>query len=407
MLLDGGQIVSRSKPTYADYAVSDFSSAKAAGAKGDGDTDDTAALQAWIDADWGCKLLYLDAGTYLVSDTITIPAGTQILGEAWSTILGYGSAFHDQKNPKVVIKVGEEGSSGVTEISDIVFGTRGPGMCSQSSRGSTVLIYCSAPGAIVVEWNVRDPDGQQGVAAAWDTHVRLGGAAGTSLTDVECPTLTNSTLPKCFAAFLGFHLTSGASAYLEGLWVWLADHALDGTQGQVSIYSGRGLLSESQGPVWLIGTGSEHHVLYQYSFVDAANHYGGLMQTETPYYQPVPAPPAPFVSNSAFHDPVFEDIVASWALWVENSHGILVYGVFSLLIEETDELICFGLGAGFYSFFINYNQTCIGNFNCQDQIVNIDCDSDIHIYQLSTVGTTHQLSVGESPVINQADNRDG
>ena len=323
---------------YADYDVSEFSSAKAAGAKGDGYTDDTAALQAWIDADWGCKLLYLDSGTYLVSDTITIPAGTQILGEVWSTILGYGSAFQDQNNPKVVVKVGEEGSSGVLEISDIVFGTRGPGKCPQSSGEKMVLISCSAAGAIVVEWNVRDPDGQQGVAAAWDTHVRLGGTAGTGLTDAECPNFAG-TNPNCFAAFLGFHLTSAASAYLEGLWVWLADHALDINHRQISIYSGRGLLSESQGPVWLIGTGSEHHVLYQYSFVNAANHYGGLMQTETPYFQPVPAPPSPFVSDPAFDDPVFDNIVASWALWVQNSQGILVYGMFSLPPNKRDDLI--------------------------------------------------------------------
>ena len=196
-----------------------------------------------------------------------------------------------------------------------------------------LLTRSSAPGAIVVEWNVRDPDGEQGVAAAWDTHVRLGGTAGTNLTDTECLKATD-TGSKCFAAFLGFHLTSKASAYLEGLWVWLADHALDPNHQQISIYSGRGFLSESQGPVWLIGTGSEHHVLYQYSFVNAANHYGGLMQTETPYFQPVPAPPAPFVSNAAFHDPTFDyDIVASWALWVENSRGILVYGMFSLPVE--------------------------------------------------------------------------
>ena len=129
VLLEGDKILSRSKPTYKEYAVSEFSSAKAAGAEGDGSTDDTAALQAWINKNWACKLLYLDAGTYLVSDTITIPAGTRILGEAWSTILGYGSVFQDQDNPKVVVKVGEVGSSGVTEVSDIVFGTRGPSKC--------------------------------------------------------------------------------------------------------------------------------------------------------------------------------------------------------------------------------------------------------------------------------------
>lgn len=40
------------------------------------------------------------------------------------------------------------------------------------------------------------------------------------------------------------------------MWVWLADHDLDaGGSPQISLFSGRGLLSESQGPVWLIGTG--------------------------------------------------------------------------------------------------------------------------------------------------------
>lgn len=201
-----------------------------------------------------------------------------------------------------------------------------------------VLTRSLAPGAIVVEWNVRDPDGQQGVAAAWDTHVRLGGTAGTSLTDTEC-LKSKKTGSKCFAAFLGFHLTPKASAYLEGLWVWLADHALDGNRGQITLFSGRGILSESKGPVWLIGTGSEHHVLYQYSFVNAADHYGGLMQTETPYFQPVPAPPAPFVSDEAFNDPVFDETVAAWALWVQDSQGILIYGTYFSFCREGDLML--------------------------------------------------------------------
>lgn len=46
----------------------------------------------------GCKIIFFDAGVYLVTNTITIPAGTQIVGEAWSTILGTGSAFADYNN---------------------------------------------------------------------------------------------------------------------------------------------------------------------------------------------------------------------------------------------------------------------------------------------------------------------
>lgn len=45
-LLDtDGKIVSRGHPQYAEYDVSDFVSARDHGAKGDGVTDDTKALQ--------------------------------------------------------------------------------------------------------------------------------------------------------------------------------------------------------------------------------------------------------------------------------------------------------------------------------------------------------------------------
>lgn len=46
-LLDGaGKIFGRARPQYEDYAVDQFVSVKAHGAKGDGLTDDTDAIQA-------------------------------------------------------------------------------------------------------------------------------------------------------------------------------------------------------------------------------------------------------------------------------------------------------------------------------------------------------------------------
>ncbi|KAK7693686.1 hypothetical protein QCA50_003257 [Cerrena zonata] len=366
-LLDSaGNIFGRTHPQYENFAVIQFVSVKDQGAKGDGKTDDTAAIQAVFDKFSGCKIIFFDAGTYFISNTITIPTGSQVVGEAWSVIMGGGKAFQDINNPIPVVRVGAPGSSGIVEITDMLFATQGP-----------------APGAIVVEWNINSP--QRGGAGMWDSHIRLGGAAGTNLQSV-CPSGSDSD--ACMAAFLALHLTPKSNAYLEGTWVWLADHNLDGSEEQLTLFSGRGILSESAGPVWLIGTGSEHHVLYQYSLVNAQDHFMELIQTETPYFQPTPAPPAPFTVNSEFHDPSLPG-PAALALTVRNSHNIIVFG------------------AGLYSFFNNYQQKCIDSNTCQDQVLNIDNDSAISIYSLSTVGLTHMLSVNGKAVIPASANPNG
>lgn len=174
-LLDhNGFIVSKGHPMYADYSVEQFKSVRSLGAVGDGVTDDTEAIKAvlakvsfhasltrYIYADGnvgqyaGCYIIYFDAGVYKVTSTIQVPAGTRIVGEAWTQIMGAGPYFNNQEDPNVVVQVGVPGSQGVTEITDIVFTTQGP-----------------TAGAIVVEWNVRDPTGLQGAAGMWDSHIR-------------------------------------------------------------------------------------------------------------------------------------------------------------------------------------------------------------------------------------------
>jgi hypothetical protein len=76
----------------------------------------------------GCKIIFFDAGTYIISSTLTIPAGTQIVGEGWSVIAGKGTAFQDMNNPQAVVQVGASGSQGVVEITDMLFATVGPGV---------------------------------------------------------------------------------------------------------------------------------------------------------------------------------------------------------------------------------------------------------------------------------------
>lgn len=370
-LLDpNGFIVSKGHPMYADYSVDQIMSIKSLGAVGDGVTDDTEAINAVLAKYAGCYIIYFDAGIYKVTSTIQVPAGTQIVGEAWTQIMGAGLNFNNQEDPNVVVQVGVPGSQGITEITDIVFTTQGP-----------------AAGAIILEWNVREPAGLQGAAGMWDSHIRIGGANGTHLQDAECRAGTIS--PECFGAFLGIHITYGASAYLEGTWVWLADHDLDGVD-QLTVFSGRGILSHSQGPVWMIGTASEHHVLYQYSLVGARNHYMGLIQTETPYFQPDPAPPGPFDLQTVYDDPTFDHgMTMAWGLWVESSNDIIVFG------------------AGHYSFFQNFTATCEANTTCQAQMVNVDWTSSVSIYSLATVGTTYQISVEEDGIIYFANDSEG
>ncbi|EEB94924.1 hypothetical protein MPER_06188, partial [Moniliophthora perniciosa FA553] len=101
--------------------------------------------------------------------------------------------------------------------------------------------------------------------------------------------------------------------------------------------------------------------------------------TETPYFQPNPAPSAPFVTNRAYNDPERFD-GGAWALRVVESEDIIVQ---------------------------NYQQTCLDTVNCQGQIVSIDNVSDISIYSLTTFGVTYQWSVNEQPIINNASNVNG
>lgn len=154
----------RSKPQYEDLPLSSFVSVRSYGAKGDGATDDTNALQnaLWY-AKAGNKVLFVDAGTYRVTKTIFIPSGSRIVGEAYPVILASGYAyFADMNNPRVVVQVGRPGDTGTVEWSDMIISTAGP-----------------QPGAILIQWNLAnaatDPAGM------WDVHTRIGGFLGSGL----------------------------------------------------------------------------------------------------------------------------------------------------------------------------------------------------------------------------------
>ncbi|KAH8918769.1 glycoside hydrolase family 55 protein [Atractiella rhizophila] len=110
----------------------------------------------------------------------------------------------------------------------------------------------------------------------WDTHVRIGGAYGTNLRYSQCQKQRNNG-NDCIAANMGLHITSGGSGYFENNWIWTADHDIeDKDQRQIDVYVPRGVLVESaKGPVWLVGTGSEHNTLYQFNVAGASNVFMG------------------------------------------------------------------------------------------------------------------------------------
>lgn len=365
-LLKGGAVFERSKPLYADVPASSFISVKSAGAKGDGKTDDTKAIQKILDSAKPDQVVYFDHGAYVITSTLKVPKDIKITGEIWPMIMVHGSKFQDEKNPVPAIQVGQKGEAGSVEMSDLVIVTKGP-----------------APGAILMEWNVAGS--KQGSAGMWDVHFRIGGAAGTKLQSDTCPkTPHKTTEPKkeCMAAFMLLHITEKASAYVENSWIWTADHELDlDDHNQINVYTGRGVLIESKNPVWLWGTSSEHHQLYNYQVSHAQNVFMGLIQTETPYYQSNPNALTPYTPQKSWNDPDFSTCKTAscrkaWGLRVINSSDLFVYG------------------AGLYSFFENYAQSCLNSEDCQENMVEIDC-SDVHIYGLNTKAAVNMITSPE------------
>ncbi|KDQ06943.1 glycoside hydrolase family 55 protein [Botryobasidium botryosum FD-172 SS1] len=363
-----GNVFARARPQYHNLTAADIISVKAEGAIGDGQTDDTAALQATLNKHAGSKVVYFDAGTYRVTSTLKIPVGSKVVGEVWSTILAYGSAFNNITNPTVVVQVGQVGDVGAVELSDLMFST-----------------YAGSAGAIILQINVKES--QQGSVGVWDCHFRLGGAKGLGLGANECPAQGSGA--NCISSFLSLHITKSASAYFENVWAWTADHDNDDPQlSQIDIYSGRGILSESSnGPVWFIGTASEHHALYQYNIVNSTNVYAGAIQTETPYYEPNQGTNAYFASLANYHDPVYQPGASALALTIQQSSDVFIYGT------------------GLYSFFSSYSQDCSGSSSCQSEIVEVGSTNiNTWIFGLSTAGSTSMLNIDGKPVIDYSVN---
>lgn len=391
-------------------------------------TDDTAAIQKVINENAGCKIVFFPAGTYILSSTVMVPPGSRLTGELWSVLMAKGDIFQSMENPVPMMKVGNAGDQGLVELSDLIFSS-----------------YGAQPGAVLLEWNIRDdPSTGKSRSGIWDTHFRVGGTVGSNLQYAQCPKKADHLTPNldrhqeerpsmvipsessnittismqqrqqqssgggvnqaCEGVHTLLRLTASSSAYLENIWAWTADHDLDDgeLQRQVSIYTGRGILIESNdGPVWLYGVQSEHNTLYQYQLANANNVMMSMIQSETPYWQPVPNAPHPFPFQSTWNDPTYNHCFTTddmspnrcamaWALRSIGSSNVYIYG------------------AGLYNFFYDYSQTCLKTEDCQESLVDFEGNQRLYLYNLNTKGNVNMV-VGDKTQVwaKQVDNANG
>lgn len=119
-----------------------------------------------------------------------------------------------------------------------------------------------------------------------------------------------------------------------------------------------------------------------------------MIQSEQPYYQPTPAPPAPFESalgvfkgDPAFRCTAEEPCDSGWGLRVVDSRDITI------------------LGAGLYSWFSTYAQDCLATSSCQKTMADVSGNlGDIVIHNLVTIGAVNMLR-SDKQLITAKDNQ--
>ncbi|KAK4550136.1 hypothetical protein LTR36_003103 [Oleoguttula mirabilis] len=381
LLTPTGTVWERSRPQYEGVPVASFISSFDFGCHGDGVQDDTANVQNFLDSIQDGQIAYFDHGAYLIRDTIQVPNNVKMQGEIWPMFLvdGSSSVFQDMTNPKPAFRVGNPGDTGTVEMVELVFETRG-----------------SAPGCIMVEWNLAGTTPT--ATGMWDTHWRIGGSNGTELQSYNCtknPGKSHTANHTCIGTYMLMHITTTGSLIMSNTWGWVSDHELDlPDHNQIDIYNGRGILVESQGPVWMYGTAFEHSMLYNYNFANAKDIYAGVIQSETAYMQDNPNALDPFSPNTTYMDPTFSECYQS-----------ICYKTYGLRIFNSTYIYIYG--AGLYSFFDNYDSGCLVQEGCQQFMVSMEQSEAIYLYALNTKAATNMVEVDQVALVPQEANPNG
>jgi PA14 domain/Pectate lyase superfamily protein len=148
------------------------------GAKGDGVTDDTVAIQALLNAyPNGQRIIYLPNGTYLVSDRLSWPAGTDGTGNEYKN-----TTLQGQSQSGVTIKL-KNGAAGFTDLSkpkSVIFTGPAPAQrFGNSIRNLTVDTGMGNPGAIGIQFNASNQGSMRQVT------IQSGDGQGVNGLDME------------------------------------------------------------------------------------------------------------------------------------------------------------------------------------------------------------------------------
>ncbi|KAL4924517.1 glycoside hydrolase family 55 protein [Aspergillus undulatus] len=376
-LLSGNKYFTKSAPTFQKYSASQVLNIKNVQGKpvyGDGATDDTQNINEILAETVDCSVIYFPAGTYMVMDTIFVPAGRRVVGDPYASyISAVGAKFQDAAAVRPMVKFGYPGDVGVLQVSDMSF-----------------TVGDILPGCKIVEVNIAGS--ASGDVGFWNTHIRIGGAVGSKV-ESEC----TGGPDKCKAAWAALHLTSTSSAYIENMWGWTADHDLDGRNGQ-TISTGRGLLVEATAGTWLVGTGFEHHTLYQYNFENARNVFSTMQQSESAYWQ---GPgnmlaPAPWQDNTVASDPDFSQCAAEDAL--------CRMGLFERIHASSSLFLYGGCNWVFFNNGGNCNTT---SGKCQKNAIQIRNSSAVYLYGTNTKSTINMVLEGNNAIATEDENAGG
>jgi hypothetical protein len=107
-----------------------------------------------------------------------------------------------------------------------------------------------------------------------------------------------------------------------------------------------------------------------------------MLQTESPYFQPSPKPPAPFtnVVGTFAGDPDYSCSASNEFSGCDES--------WSIIMTKSENI--FVAGAGLYSWFSSYSQDCIDTQLCQKTLIRLDSNyANVRFQNLVTIGAKY------------------